>query len=141
MCFHTFCTIIAFFKTAIPDLRPIYYIVRIDSDSKRDSIFIKRKNWGITSDSQVIVIDKSSTEFEETDTKTEYIYKGLSDFYYKQSNDTLYIYTSNISLVPDSFHSSFVIVQKEMKPSQMYDLSTNNNYLKEGLKSLDYRYN
>ena len=99
----------------MPDLGSTYFITRIDSKNKKDSIFIKQKNWGLLGNSQLIVISKSSAKFEKPDIESEYVYKNL---YYKQNNDTLYIYSTAISSVPKDFHSSFIIVQKEIMPHQ-----------------------
>src|SRR5690349_21711483 len=75
-------------------------IFEVVSHDKKSTLFIKRKIWGLTLDSQLTVISTSSGEIHDPDTTKDYVYKGLAPFVYQLHADTLMIYTLHPASVP-----------------------------------------
>lgn len=108
--------------TKIPSFDPKIAKVQLHSHTRSETIFIKKKVWGLTGDHQVIVVSKSPEDNFEPDEKTEYVYKGLSPFFYKFENDTLNLYVMKESKVPNELSTSFVINQIVLENPEMMDL-------------------
>ncbi len=119
------------------DHNVIYNIKEIHSNDLNTSIFIKQKIWGLTDDNQIIIISKSSTKKFSPDTETDYIYEGLSPFYYKFYHDTLFAFIMSKSKIPQSLKSEIKIVQAELANPEMMRLIKNDQYKKEGLNTFE----
>lgn len=120
-----------YFSKQIPDYKPIVKILKIHSDDLNESIYIKKKSWGITYDHQLIIISKSSDEDFEPNEDENYIFLNL---FYKVKEDTVFIYTMKKSTVPRNFHSKFKIKQIELSNPEMMELTT--KYKEKGLDTL-----
>ena len=118
---------------AMPTYETSYDIKEIKSIKLSESLYIKKKVWGITDDNQLIVISKSHRKDFTTDSTVDYIYSGLSDFFYKFSQDTLYIYSIEKSVIPSKLKSQIKIVQVELKNPEMMDLIKDESYKNKGL--------
>src|SRR5665647_1360454 len=110
-----------------------YNVKEIHSQNFNSSLFIKQKLWGLTSDNQIIIISTSPTKKFSPNPTTDYIYEGLSPFYYKFHGDTLFVYTMQNSKIPKSFKTKIIIVQTELANPEMMRLVKNYQYKKEGL--------
>jgi hypothetical protein len=115
----------------------VYKIKEIHSNDLNTSIFIKQKVWGLTNDNQTIIISKSSTKKFSPDPATDYIYEGLSPFYYKFYHDTLFVYIMNKSEVPQSLKTEIKIVQTKLANPEMMRLIKDDQYKKEGLNTFE----
>jgi hypothetical protein len=130
--------ILAFiFYNAMPDYKAKYDVKEIKSQSVISPIFIKRKVWGITYDNQIIVISSSAEKEFNPDSTMDYIYQGLSPFYYKFYKDSLFIYTMKKSDVPQNLKTGIKIVQVELENPEMMRLIKNDQYKAEGLNTFE----
>ncbi len=130
--------ILAFiFYNAFPDYEVKYEIKEIKFQNDSSPIFIKRKVWGITYDNQIIVISSSPKKKFDSDSTTDYVYEGLSPFYYKFFKDSLFVYTMKKSDVPKNLKTGVKIIQIELENSEMMRLIKNDQYKAEGLKTFE----
>ena len=114
-----------------------FLIKELPTLNNTEKIFIKKRNWGITGGSQQIIISKSDENEEAPDSNKNYIYKGLSSFYYKLQNDSLLVYVTNAASVPAQFKTSLKIRQIELENPLMMNLLENGNYKKKGLETIN----
>ena len=121
-----------FIKNAVPDIKPVYKKVEITSNRINESIFLKRKSWGITSDNETTIISKSSQKEFEPDSTTDFVFKGLSTFFYKQIQDTLWIYVPKKGDIPPKIETKFNIIQIELSNPEIMNLLEKDNYKKNG---------
>ena len=126
-------TFILFLYLSLPDFKPEVSVVEIKSEKLNESIYIKKKVWGLTADHQFICVSRSSSNNFEPDTNKDYIYYGDS-FFYNFSNDTLKMYVDKESAVPKEFRSNINIKQIELTNPEMMDLWI--YYDAKGLKKL-----
>lgn len=122
---------------ATQDNGVVYNIKEIHSNDLNTSIFIKQKVWGLTNDNQTIIISKSSAKKFSPDYTTDYIYEGLSPFYYKFYQDTLFVYIMEKSKIPQSLKTEIEIVQTELANPEMMRLIKNDQFKKEGLHTFE----
>ncbi|MCP4705339.1 MAG: hypothetical protein GY865_12075 [candidate division Zixibacteria bacterium] len=100
---------------------PEYKYFEITSPINNDSLFVKKKNWGMTYDHQIVFISSQPKQDDEYNPHYDYMYRGLQGLLYKVSNDTVYIYASTLSPTPDSFSSQLVIIQVEIYYDKMHE--------------------
>lgn len=112
-------------------------VVELSSATTKSKLFLKKKNWGMTGDGQFIIISDNGEKNFELDSSRNYVFKGLSELYYKFENDTLSIYVAKASPVPSKLKTSFVIKQTELENPDMMRLIENDNYKKQGLKIIE----
>ena len=128
--------ILAFiFYNSMPDYKGEYDVKEIKTPNVSSSIFIKRKVWGITYDNQTIVISSSREKEFNPNSATDYVYEGLSPFYYKFYKDSLFVYTMKKSNVPQNLKTEFKIMQIELENPEMMRLIENDQYKVEGLNT------
>jgi len=113
---------------------PYTAIKKIYSQKYNETLYLKKKNWGVTGDYQIIIVTKTPGKIFEPNEKNDYVYKGLLSFFYEFHNDTLDIYTRRKSKIPESFDSKVVINQIEISNAEMSGLYT--NYKSMGLNEL-----
>lgn len=111
-----------------PKLGPDYRTTCLKSNTV-GKIFIKSVNWGITGDKQLTIIttDKKTDVWRASEDEN-YIYDGLEPFTYRQSNDSLIIYSHSAVSVPKHFKSRWKIIQHKVENSFMMDLYTDKRY-------------
>ncbi|MCX6180485.1 MAG: hypothetical protein NT150_00970 [Bacteroidetes bacterium] len=115
---------------------PTYGIKKIHSDTLNADIYIKKKNWGVSGDHQVVVISTSGQEKFEPDSTKDYIF--VSEFFFKASKDSLYIYTDSKAKEPRLFDSKFKVIQVELSNPKMMDLRGYDNFKNKGLELSTY---
>jgi hypothetical protein len=125
-----------FIRNAVPDMQPVYNKIEISSNLINESIFLKRKSWGITSDNEITIISKSPSKEFEPDSTTDFVFNGVSTFLYKQVQDSLFIYVQKKIVSPPKIETKFQIIQIELSNSEIMNLLENDNYKKNGLKLL-----
>jgi len=114
--------IYTYWSSIVPDFEPTYTVVELKSDASQESIYLKKKVWGISSDHQVIVISASGeVEFEAQESE-EYLYKTSTPFLYEFKDDLLKVYTRRASPIPSNFDSSIKVEQVVLNNSDMLDL-------------------
>ena len=118
----------------ITDLGPQVKVVEVYSSNLEERIFIKKKNWGLLGNDQIIVISKSDDKSFEPDSTKEYIFKGLSPFFYNFKNDTLNLYIEKESNVPSELFFKIKINQILLSNLKLMELYS--NYKEKGLKKL-----
>ncbi|NTD97007.1 hypothetical protein G6M24_07695 [Agrobacterium tumefaciens] len=131
--------ILLFFYLSFPekDEDVQFEVVNVYSKRLKSKLFIKKLIWGMTSDNCLITISNSNQKENEPDENKNYIYKGLSPFLYKISEDTLSVYVREISETPKNFSTRFKIIQTELDNSEMMELIENDNYKNKGLIKLN----
>ena len=77
-----FITFLLYLYFRLPDLGPKVSLVEIYSINFEENIYIKKKVWGLLGNDQVIVVSKSNESSFEPDINREYVFKGLSPFFY-----------------------------------------------------------
>ena len=118
----------------LPDYQPKVSIIEIYSSNFEEKIFIKRKVWGITGDDGIIVISKSSNKSFEPNTDSEYVFAGLSPFFYSFRNDTLNIYVGKESKKPIEMNTRIKINQIVLTNPEIMKLME--NYKEKGLNKV-----
>lgn len=127
--------VVAYMFNSAPEFEPKVKIIEINSNKLNEKLYLKKKNWGMTGDAQVIVVSGSDeTEFEP-DTNKEYVYNGFSPFFYKFNEDTLQLYVSHESKIPNELRSKIIINQIVLGSLELRRLDTNENY--QGLKKFE----
>ncbi len=96
----------------------------IHSDSS-DSVFIKKKVWGISANHQIIVISKDGLIPFSPDSTKDFMFNGWDPFLYKFENDTLSVFIRSISNEPKNFNSGITIDQKVLSNPEMINLIDN----------------
>lgn len=117
-----------------PNLDPNIEVIEIHSQKYNETIFIKKKTWGLTGDSHLIVISNSSEVNFEKNEKNDYIFEDLTPLLYKFEKDTLTIYTMELAPFPDNMISNIRINQIKLTNSEMMEL--NKKYQEKGLKKI-----
>ena len=93
-----------------------------------DKLYIKSESWGLTGDNQITIISTDGTRKFEADSTKDFVFKGLSPFLYKTSQDTLFLYTMKKVDNPHNFKSSWKIIQKEVANVEYMDLIADHSY-------------
>jgi hypothetical protein len=112
-------------------------VVKIDASKGESAIFIHRIVWGMTGGSRIVFITERSGSDLSPVSASDYIYNGLSELFYKQTKDTITIYTSEPAPVPPEWKGEFRIVQVELANRDMMRLIHNDNYRKENLTLIE----
>jgi len=112
--------------------QPVVSRIEISITTLNESVYIKKKLWGISYDHQVIWISPKASNKSEHNPKTDYIYKGLSPLFYRVKDKALEIYVSKASPIPPEFNSEVKIIQIELDNPTMMELLT--TYESKGLK-------
>jgi hypothetical protein len=99
--------------------------IPILSKDKDDSLFLIKRNWGITGDGQTIVISKSPKSNSSIDELEDYTYNGLQSFFYKIQGDTLYVYVENLAKKPINMKTKITVTQIELDNRKMMSLYKN----------------
>ena len=129
--------VVFYFLVPKKDYDVAVYVVELSSPTTKSKLFLKKKNWGMTGDGQVIIISDNGDKNFELDSARNYIFNGLSALYYRIENDTLSIYVAKASTVPANLKTSIVVKQVELENADMMRLIENNNYKKQGLKIIE----
>jgi hypothetical protein len=90
--------------------KPVYKREQIYFPDKKETIYLKSKNWGLTGDHKITVISTNPDYEFYPDSISEYIFHGFGGLIYKKSNDTLYIYDGQSPKKPTNFDSKINIV-------------------------------
>jgi hypothetical protein len=120
-----------FINNAVPEIKPIYKQIEIKSKKNNESLFIRQKTWGMTSDNNIIAISNSSKNKFEMD--SDYIYQGYSVFFYRHIEDSLFVYVSKKVEVPPKFFTKFKILQIQLSNTELMNLLANDAYKKKGI--------
>lgn len=105
-----------------PDYSPYFEKSKLVNSNSTDSVFIKKKVWGVTSNHQIITISKNSNTPFNPDSTSDFIFKGLSPFFYKFQNDSLTVFVRHASEEPPKFKSDITIQQKALTNPEMMNL-------------------
>jgi hypothetical protein len=94
----------------------------VKSDVLDESLYLMSKSWGMTDDKQIIVLSNSEETNFDPKSKNEYVFSGLSVFFYEIKTDTLKIYIEKKSPMPINFKTKFKIEQHELENSDLMRL-------------------
>jgi hypothetical protein len=111
--------------------------IEITTANKKVPIFIRQKVWGMNADHRLVYITSNKDENIGPSGNTDYIFKGFSPLFYKQSNDTIYIFCSVASITPPNWTDFFDIKQIELSNPEMMKLLDKDNYKKENLNLIN----
>ncbi len=114
-----------------PDYSPTFEKVKFVSSNSSDSVFIKSKVWGVSSNSQIIAISNKGDIPFSADSTYDFLFNGWGPFLYKFKNDTLSVFIRSASNKPTNFRSDITVEQKVLSNPEMIDLI--NNYEEKGL--------
>ncbi|HEY9259079.1 hypothetical protein [Chitinophaga sp.] len=114
-----------------------YKTTEITTTNREAHVFIRQKVWGMNADHRLVYITNDKDEDAGPSENTDYIFKGFSPIFYKQSNDTIYIFCSVASIVPPNWINSFTIHQIELNNQEVMKLLDKENYKKENLNLID----
>jgi hypothetical protein len=109
--------------------KPEYKIESIYFPEKKESIYLKRKTWGITGNHQTTSISTKKELQFETDTISDYVFKGFSNIIFKAEKNKLIIYSHHKPEIPLKFESEIKIELRE------YENNTEWNNLKKKANS------
>jgi hypothetical protein len=129
------CVLLGFFSLA-PDLQTSSYTEdTLVFTNYRDTLYLKKR---IEANKEIIVISTYSSLKSDPDSSSMFIYDVSStSLFYKQTADSLIIYTDVLSEIPAKFTSRVKISQIELSNPEMMDLMDNKSYMKMGLKKMD----
>lgn len=114
-----------------------YKTIEITTTNKEAAVFIKQKVWGMNADHRLVYITTNKDENVGPNENTDYIFKGFSPLFYKQSNDTIYVFCSVASITPAKWIKSFSIKQIELSNSETMKLLDKDTYKKENLNLIN----
>jgi len=72
--------------------QPSFFIKELKTNSLEERIYIKKMNWGVSADHEILVLSTSAVKEFAIDSIQDYVFP--SEFYYKIVNDSLMIYTA-----------------------------------------------
>jgi hypothetical protein len=101
---------------------PEYKIQRIYFPENSTALYLKRKTWGITGNHQTTVISTNKELLFQTDTISDYIYKGFSEIIYKAENNKLIIYSHHKPEIPQKFESEIEIELRKYKNNSEWNI-------------------
>ena len=76
----------------------------------QDTLFFSKMIWGISSNHERIGLSSSLKTKRSFDPETDYMWSGVSSIYYRQSNDSLFLFTHSKQPVPPKFDSPIKII-------------------------------
>src|SRR6056297_1683595 len=117
-----------------PDYSPTFEKVKLINTQATDSVFIKKKVWGVSADHQVISISQNGEIPFSPDTTNDFIFNTWSPFFYEFEKDTLTVFVSIISKKPQNFNSDITVKQKILTNPEMMNLF--DTYKEKGLNLL-----
>ncbi|NQX40646.1 hypothetical protein SAMN05421820_10450 [Pedobacter steynii] len=122
--------------SVMPDFQTSSYAEdKLVFTNHRDTLYLKKR---IDGNKEIIAISTSSDLKFDPDSSSMFIYDVSStSLFYKQTADSLIIYTNALSEIPAKFTSRVKISQIELSNPEMMDLMDNKYYMKMGLKKLD----
>ena len=121
---------------SFPEYKPKYIVKEIHSNTLNESIYLKKKSWGITYDHEIVVVSTLYDEKSVPDTTNDYIFLD-PEIFYKVNHDTLYVYTMSKAKEPNNFNSKIKVNQIELSNTEKMDLIGNDNYKKQGLEMME----
>lgn len=89
--------------------QPTYEKEQIYSRQLKESIYLKSKTWGISSDHRIYVISTNDEREFEANELSEYVFHGFGKLYYRHSNDSITFYVTQRPDVPKVFPTRFHI--------------------------------
>ena len=111
-----------YLSVSVPKYEPTYTVLELKSDILNDSVYLKKKVWGIAANHQVIVVSSSGQSEFEPDLEKQYIYEGFTPILYEFLGDTLKMYVRKASEIPSSFESAIKIEQVVLDTPEMIEL-------------------
>ncbi|RFM25757.1 hypothetical protein [Deminuibacter soli] len=134
--FCLFFLVIVIVFIILPDKgsQEIFEVVALP-DSTNPQLYLKKMSWGLTSDKQIVAISTNDKHAFDSTSKGDYIYRGLSSFFYRLKGDSLFVYVPEASKLPVEIKSSIKVVQVELDNVAMMNLIQGDNYKKQGLKA------
>ncbi len=105
------------------DYSPSFEKIKFTNSENSDSIFIKKKIWGVSANSQIIIISRSGEIPFTPDSTSDFIFSAWSSFFYKFENDTLTTFAPIAFRSPENFNSEITIEQKVLTSPEMINLS------------------
>jgi hypothetical protein len=120
----------------VPDLQSPYYSKKVLTFvNYNDTLYLKRKDLGNVS---TLVISTSPEPAFDPDISLEYIYDVSSTpFLYKQTTDSLIIYTRRLSKVPSRFESKVKILQVLLSNPQIMKLIEDRHLKQKGIQKVN----
>ncbi len=113
------------------DYSPSFEKVKFTNSENSDSVFIKKKVWGISANSQVIIISRNGEVPFSPDSINDFVFNSWAPFLYKFENDTLSVFIRLASNTPANFKSDIKIEQIVLSNPEMMNLI--DNYKEKGL--------
>lgn len=128
--------ILLIFISLLPDLQSSSYTKdELFFADCRDTLYFKKI---IEGNEEIAVISTSPSLKFDPDSSSMFVYDvSSSPLLYKQTPNSLIIYTRTLSEIPPSFISRVKVSQIELSNPEMMDLIHNNVYMKMGLKKVD----
>lgn len=128
--------VLILFFSLVVDFQPSSYTKeKLVFAHSNDTLYLKRRTGA---NEEILVISTASGLNFEADTSSSLIFDvSNGPVFYKQTADSLIIYTETLSEVPVGFRSGIKIAQIAFNNSKMMDLLDQKNYLKMGLKKYD----
>ncbi len=85
--------------------KPHYKSLRVYFKEESDAIFIKSKAWGLLGNHTVTVISNNPELEFHPDSTFDYVFPGIDYLLYEKQADTLIVYHTQNSHIPDKFPS------------------------------------
>ena len=86
------------------------------------TLYLKKDNWGISGDGQIMALSTSKTSDIDKDSEVDYILEGLTQIFYKQDRNTLILFVRTKFKQPKRFKSGIIIKQVELENPEFQDL-------------------
>ena len=115
--------------------QPVYTKEQIHSHKLKETIYLKSKTWGISADHRIYVISTNrDTKFEPSES-SEYVFRGFDDLFYRQTEDSITFYVTQIPNVPEIFSTKFQLEFVELSNPEFTQLRIESKY---GIQRFEY---
>ena len=96
----------------------------VRSNKIDEVLYINTLNWGLTNDSQITLISSSNLKpvIRTKESDEYFLFKGLEPFLYRQSNDSLFLYSQTPIQTPKNFKSKWKIIKHVVENSFLMTL-------------------
>ncbi|WP_316764908.1 hypothetical protein [Pedobacter aquatilis] len=113
------------------DDQATYRTTEVKSNTVEEILFIKTMNWGLTGDSQTTIISTTDkVDFNKKESDEYFIFNGLQPFFYRQSNDSLLLYSQTVVHVPKNMKTKWKIIQNVVDNPTLMDFHHDKKYTK-----------
>ncbi len=96
---------------AVPDFEPQVTILELKSITNKDSIYLKRKAWGLLGDQNITIISTTNDNNFDKSSEFDFIFNDNYELFYRLEDTVLLIWVDKKVLYPNNFNSKIIVKQ------------------------------